>query len=149
MILFLDFDGVLHSLTGENDDEYFCRLPVLWEILRARPEVEVVFSTSWREIYHLEEMLDFVTGNGGEDLRHRFVGQTPSIPVAPDADYYRSREIECLAWLSENQRDLSRWLALDDIEYWFSRESPNLHLVNGMTGLTEIDIPAILEQLTA
>ena len=54
-----------------------------------------------------------------------------------------------MAWLSENQRDLSRGLALDDIEYWFSRESPNLHLVNGMTGLTEIDIPAILERLTA
>ena len=34
MILFLDFDGVLHSLFGENDDGYFCRLPVLWEILR-------------------------------------------------------------------------------------------------------------------
>ena len=147
-ILFLDFDGVLHS-NGKYDDGYFCRLPVLWEILRTRPEVEVVFSTSWREIYRLEEMLDFVTANGGEDLRHRFIGQTPSIPVAPDADEYRSREIECLAWLSENNRDLSRWLALDDFEYWFSRESPNLYLVNNMTGLTEMDIPAILERLNA
>ena len=149
MILFLDFDGVLHSLTGENDDGCFCRLPVLWEILRTCPEVEVVFSTSWREIYSPDEMLDFVTANGGEDLRHRFIGQTPSIPVVPDADEYRSREIECLAWLSENNRDLSRWLALDDFEYWFSRESPNLYLVNNMTGLTEMDIPAILERLNA
>ena len=149
MILFLDFDGVLHSLTGENDDEYFCRLPFLWEILRARPEVDVVFSTSWREIYRQEEMLDFVTSNGGEDLRHRFIGQIPSIPVDRDADDYRSREIECLAWLTENKRDLARWLALDDFEYWFSHESQNLYLVNDLTGLTEDDIPAILKRLSA
>ncbi len=148
MILFLDFDGVLHSLSGKNDDEYFCRLPVLWEILRTCPEVEVVFSTSWREIYRPEQMLDFVTANGGEDLRHRFIGQTPSISVDPDADDYRSREIECLAWLSENDRGHAHWLALDDLEYWFSHKSPNLYLVNELTGLTEDDIPAIIERLS-
>ena len=36
MILFLDFDGVLHPLMRRGLD--FCRLPLLWEILRAAPD---------------------------------------------------------------------------------------------------------------
>ena len=54
-----------------------------------------------------------------------------------------------MAWLSENQRDLSRGLALDDIENWFSRESLHPYLVIGMAVLTEMGFPAILERLNA
>lgn len=147
MIVFLDFDGVLHPETGNADDLFCCR-PVLWEILRARLDVDVVFSTSWRESYRPDALLAFVTAQGGEDLRPRFIGQTPTVPVAPGADDYRRRELECLAWLSENKRDPSRWLALDDVEYWFSHSSPNLYLVDYLTGLTDDDIAAILARLT-
>lgn len=146
MIVFLDFDGVLHPETG-NADDLFCGRPVLWDILRARPDLSVVFSTSWRESYRPDALLDFVTAQGGEDLRHRFIGQTPVVPVAPGADDYWRRELECLAWLSENKWDPSRWLALDDVEYWFAISSPSLYLVDSLTGLTDEDIPAILESL--
>ena len=146
MILFLDFDGVLHPETGRESD-LFCRLPLLWKILRTRPEVEVVFSTSWPEVHSPEAMLGFVTSNGGEDLLRRFIGRNPVVPVEPGADDYRRRELECLAWLAENKRDSSDWLALDDIAYWFSDSCPNLYLVNYMTGLTEADVARILERL--
>ncbi len=146
MILFLDFDGVLHPETGDESDLFCCR-PVLWEILRARADVDVVFSTSWRESYPPEALLDFVTARGGEELRHRFIGQTPTVPVAPGADDYRRRERECLAWLAQHPHAPLRWLALDDVAYWFSRASPNLYLVDYRTGLTDADIPAILERL--
>ena len=76
MILFLDFDGVLHPHLRHEPD--FCRLPLLWGILRAAPEAKVVFSTSWREVYRPDEMVEFVTYGGGEDLAHRIIGQTPS-----------------------------------------------------------------------
>lgn len=39
MILFLDFDGVLHPHLRHEPD--FCRLPLLWEILRVVPEARL------------------------------------------------------------------------------------------------------------
>lgn len=133
-ILFVDFDGVLHP-EGHGGD-VFCRVEHLWEILRACPDVEVVFSTSWKDHYPLDEMVDMATSNGGEDLVHRFVGATPG-PLD-------SREAECLAWLAANRRE-GIWLALDDRANWFS--SDNLYLVNGVTALTAEDVPRIIARL--
>ncbi|MFZ4538202.1 HAD domain-containing protein [Propionivibrio sp.] len=146
MIIFLDFDGVLHP-DDSTVSELFCQLPLLWEILRARPAAEVVFSTSWREHYPFGELLDMVTSNGGEDLTPRFIDATPVINVAPGADDYRLRELECLAWLQENQRESARWLALDDVAHWFAFACPTLYLVDGQTGLTGDDVMAVLERL--
>ena len=46
MVLFLDFDGVLHPETALSTRADFQHLPLLWRILREVPEVEVVFATS-------------------------------------------------------------------------------------------------------
>ena len=46
MILFLDFDGVLHP--NSDDSEHFSCAPLLWELLRRHPDVRVVLSTGWR-----------------------------------------------------------------------------------------------------
>ena len=52
MILFLDFDGVLHP---EGEDHIFkggvdfCFLPRLEALLREFPQVKIVISSSWRE----------------------------------------------------------------------------------------------------
>lgn len=156
MILFLDYDGVLHpELFADQDREVFCRVDRLWEILRACPEVQVVFSTSWREKFPFDELVDFSTANGGEDLANRFIGATPVIK--PEGrDDYRRREIECLAWLDANRdrfpllkRDKPRWLALDDIAYWYSLPCWNLHLVDYRTGLTEKDVSEVIRKLRA
>lgn len=48
MFLFLDFDGVLHPET--NAAVEFCSAPLFWRVLREAPAIEVVFSTSWREL---------------------------------------------------------------------------------------------------
>lgn len=134
MILFLDFDGVLHP--ENHGGEVFSRMEYLWRILRACPNVEVVFSTSWRDHYPLDQMVDMVTSNGGEDLVHRFIGATPG-PL-------NCREAECLAWLVANQRE-GAWLALDDRADWFSGN--NLYLINGVTALTAEDVPRIIARL--
>lgn len=143
MILFLDFDGVTHpKLMGA---EVFCRTPLLWKILRACPDVQVVFSTSWREVHRPEELLDFATYGGGEDLAHRFVGQTPRIHAPSDCD---PRGLECHRWLEANGHSGTVWLALDDDSELFHRMfRPNLYLVNGDTGLTEEDVAAIIQRI--
>ena len=48
MILFLDFDGVLHPEPCDEDGEPFCNLPALEAILRDFPAVEIVISSMWR-----------------------------------------------------------------------------------------------------
>jgi hypothetical protein len=143
MILFLDFDGVLHPLMRREPD--FCRLPFLHQILRACPNANAVFSTSWREIYRPDEMVEFVTRAGGEDLAHRFIGQTPRLHARSD---YDPRLLECLRWLESNGHADSSWLALDDIPQNFNSH-PNLYLVDRTTGLTEADVAAIIQRIQA
>jgi hypothetical protein len=58
LILFLDVDGVLHP-EGPSREPKFCRLPLLEEWLRGRPGVEVVISSSWREVHPFEELVSF------------------------------------------------------------------------------------------
>lgn len=149
MILFLDFDGVLHPIQRSEPD--FCRLELLWKILRACPGVEVVFSTSWREIYSPGAIIEFVTLDGGVDLVHRFIGSNPGTPRARStyvAGAQPTRHAECERWLAENGQQHRAWLALDDIPEIFPPSSPTLYLVNGRTGLTEVDVGKIIDKLT-
>jgi hypothetical protein len=48
MILFLDFDGVLHPAPqpGQGGEERFISLPLLEKVLRALPHVDVVISSA-------------------------------------------------------------------------------------------------------
>lgn len=78
MILFLDFDGVMHP-DFAREKALFSATPLLWQVLEACPLVDVVFSTSWREIHPMSELIDFATQGGGEHLAGRFIGSTPSI----------------------------------------------------------------------
>src|ERR1017187_8660401 len=137
MILFLDFDGVTHpNIIGT---QLFCCTGQIWKILRACPEVHVVFSTSWRESHRPEELLDFATFGGGEDLSHRFIGQTPRIHSHSDYDL---RGLECQRWLEENGHSDTPWLALDDMPEIFPSGCPTLYRVYGSTGLTDADVLA-------
>jgi DNA-binding transcriptional LysR family regulator len=144
-IIFLDFDGVLHPEIG--DAEPFCCRSLFWAFLRQRPQIDVVFSTSWREFHVQEELVQFVTQGGGEDLVSRFIGSTPLVRKLAAEDDYRKRERECLAWLEGNGLGGRPWLALDDVDYWFSSSSPNLHLVDYRTGITPADIAALLDRV--
>lgn len=143
MLLFLDFDGVLHP-NGCSDDTLFCRVNLLWQILRACPDVNVVFSTSWREIFSLEEMVAFVTRSGGEDLTNRFIAK---IPIFKDVGNFPRRDIEIRGWLDANGHSGSWWLAIDDMPALFNGNHPNLYVVTGDDGLTDTDVSAILGKI--
>jgi len=145
-VLFLDFDGVMHPEGGDTSRLFECA-PRLWSILRAVPEVQVVFSTSWRFHHSLDELIDFATSGGGEDLAERFVGITPLVKwIDDDRGDYRRREIECLAW-RERVGHVGNWLALDDIHAWFSFGSPRVFITDYRTGLSDANVPAIIDRL--
>lgn len=149
MIIFLDFDGVLHPIQRAEPD--FCRLELLWKILRACQNVEVVFSTSWRETKTMQELAMLVTHGGGEDLVRRIIGSNPSTPRARStyvAGAQPTRHVECERWLAENGQQHRAWLALDDIPEIFPPLSPTLYLVNGRAGLTEADVEKIIKKIS-
>lgn len=72
MVLYLDFDGALHPENSRTEPK-FCRLPLLEAWLGERPSVEVVISSSWREVHPFAELVSFFA----EDLQHRVIGVTP------------------------------------------------------------------------
>src|SRR6266481_2262152 len=117
MILFLDFDGVLHPVG--RDEEPFCRVALLWKILRDCPDGKVVFSTPWKDSYRFEEMVDFVIDGGGEDLTAQFIGATSNLEAE---GHYDRRDIEIQRWLDANGNE-GNWLAIDDMPELFNDQS--------------------------
>lgn len=138
MILFLDFDGVLHANGGDSD--HFSCAPALWALLRRHPETRVVFSTGWRFERPLDELRQLVCANGGEDLADRFISATPLLRHDVDE---RSREKDCLAWLAAHGKEGERWLAIDDMPSLFTRDAAYFYHVNPKRGLMYYDVERI------
>ena len=140
MLLFLDFDGVLHP-NNCGDSKMFSRVALLWQILRTCPSVKVVFSTSWREICSFEELIVLVTKNGGEDLASRFIDITP---ILRDEGNFPRRDKEIQNWIKTNGYSCM-WLAIDDMPQLFNGH-PNLYIIDGNRGMTIGDVEAIIEE---
>lgn len=125
-----------------RSEEAFRALPLLHEILLTRPSARGVVTSDWRLRHTNEELVELLFGNVNE-LRNRFPGVTP---VLPDCRWaYRGREQEVLAWLKAN--DSPAWLALGDVFGNYAFGSPNLYLTDYRTGLTQLDLPAILTRI--
>ena len=132
MILFLDFDGVLH-LEGEghlpNDGTDFCFLPSLEALLREFPHVRIVISSSWRERLAFETLV----APFAEDIRARIIGVTP--PRGSGVPHpFAHREGEILAWLQAHCAIDEPWVALDDAEWQFDRHKDRLVVCGSFIG---------------
>ena len=143
--IFLDFDGVLHAVPTRRDGLFFA-LPVFWNLLDALPEAMVVISSSWREHYSLDVLIDMFTANGGEHFRDRIIGITPSLGE-PEVIRQGERQDEIEAWIASNTSGPVRYAILDDIPDFFHSGCPRLYLTDFETGLVDNDIPKILEIL--
>ena len=134
MILFLDFDGVLHPEPCYRDEDLFCKRSLFESVMRNFPHVEIVIASTWRDTRDLETLRGFFS----EDIGKRMVGVTPSWRDLPDlldviGPYPRHVEIE--GWLRQQQRVWEPWIALDDKAYWFKPFLSNLVLCDATTGL--------------
>jgi hypothetical protein len=130
MLLFLDFDGVLHP-DRATVDLYFCQLALLEPWLRQRPQIDVVISSSWREAHPLDELREFFS----EDLRPRVVSATPVI-----RNNKGEREAEILCWLRDNGHTGRPWAALDDQAFLFNPNCSSLILCCGTIGLSQAEL---------
>jgi hypothetical protein len=125
MILFLDFDGVLHPFSRPTGP--LVLVPRLERVLRDYPDVQVVISSAWRGVHTLHELRSFFSA----DIAARIIGVTPLLGIPDDTGI---REMEIRAWLCAADREGEQWVALDDIPWFFSPNCANLVWVDGETG---------------
>ena len=135
MILFMDFDCVLHPV-GEghlpSDRTDFCFLPRLEALLREFPNVKIVISSSWREQLRYETLLKPFS----DDIRARIIGAPPPREVGPPHPF-AYREGEILAWLQLHDAVDEPWVALDDAEWQFDRCKDHLVVCGSFVGFDD------------
>jgi len=130
LILFLDFDGVLHPDPPSNAAPLMCRAPLLQAWLENYPQVCVVISSTWRLKRALQQLQVLVPTWGD-----RIVGVTPDIPQES-----HQRQHECESWMRDNSDPWTPWIALDDRAWNFRPFEKRLVLTDRKTGLTETDL---------
>lgn len=126
MVLFLDFDGVLHPFG--RDTALFALLPEFERVMRDFDDVDIVISSTWREAHGLE----WLRGLFSPDFRRRIIDVTPVL----DPEMPHVREAEIAAWLRDAGRKDEGWLAIDDTDWFFSPGCRNLILVDAATGFS-------------
>lgn len=158
MILFVDFDGVLHDknvsltrcappsrlLLKEHEKKYLTHTGYLVEgmnlfehcdrlesALSLFPGVQIVITSTWRAHFHIDDLKQFLPAS----LAARVIGVTPTV-FSRDGVCQRTREIE--RYLRENEIEDAEWLAIDDTDFLFcgGSDNPRVFLVNGATGFT-------------
>lgn len=121
LVLFLDFDGVMHR--AENGS--FERMDVLEGLMAERQDLCIVLSTSWR----LNTTPDYLRDFFPRSLQQRIYGVTPDLSDG----HPNQRERECLAWAEQN--GVGRFIAIDDDASLFSHNCSFLFLTDRYTGL--------------
>ena len=134
LILFLDFDGVLHP-EHCHESKHFCCLPVLESSLRQVPELKLVITSTWR----LHSPLEQLRQRFSADVAARIAPATPrycDLNDVPQALVGYEREAECHAWLRTHEASHLPWLAVDDRSWLYRPFCKSLFLTDGRTGLS-------------
>lgn len=141
MILFLDFDGVLHSFLAPKDSSHlFENRDRLEGVLRDHPNVQIVISSTWRENHSLEELAALFS----LDIRSRIVGVLPVIEIRSLADMENIRFKEISLYLNGRS---DRWVALDDDLDLFPKDCVNL--IQCIDGFGNVEEEKLRNFLTA
>ena len=135
MILFLDFDGVLHEDPCFDEARLFARAPDLVQALAPFPEVRIVLSTSWRSQRTLAELTQPLP----EALNGRVIDATPLATSADTPAALRPfrRHAECATWLRARGYEQTPWLALDDRPSLFAPHCEQLILCDSNIGFVD------------
>jgi hypothetical protein len=153
LLLYLDFDGVLHHenvlwhpkrgayLKAPPGHRLFQHSDLLVELLSPYPQIKIVLSTSWARVYgcsHAAKRLP-------PSLRDRVIGAT-----------FHSQMIEALfvdaprgmqVWSDVNRRHPKDWLALDDdYLHWPKWCLENYVRTDEVAGISEPAVRAEIER---
>ena len=166
MILFLDFDGVLHPndaylpfrskkvYLGKESMEAGCSLFMhankLVELLdKSNVDVEIVLSTSWVRVFrNFDKVKSFLPN----ELQRRVVGATWHSQMVNQYDWsqgYLTRCMQIMGYVTRHNIPMSKWVALDDDDFkWPKYLRNNLVHCNQWQGLGDTNTQAeLLEKL--
>jgi hypothetical protein len=124
--LFLDFDGVLHTMS-ESSSRPFCRLQLLEQLIDIAP-FQIVISSSWRFHFELNEIRERLGR-----LRPLVVGTTGDPATGPHPRYQDIYDYV------QNYK-ISDWRALDDAYFEFPRDLTQLIRCDPRVGVTMLEI---------
>ncbi len=152
MILFLDFDGVLHpnevthyqkrGIVLECDGHtLFEHADTLVEILSPYPQVKIVLSTSWVAALGFDRAKSYLP----ENLKNRVIGATYHSALSAREWWWSMTRYGQIARYVQRHH-LLRWIAVDDNDEGWPEDQRN-HLVctNEWAGLGQ---PAVQLSLT-
>lgn len=131
ILLFLDFDGVLHPAQN-NGRNNFCHLSLFESVVRDFPEVSIVISSSWRLTYPLNELKAFFSN----DIAARIIAATGERNGM-------LRHVEISQYLEQSGLKGTPWIVLDDNVFGFPASWHNIIWCDGDIGLT----PTIADKL--
>jgi hypothetical protein len=152
LLLYLDFDGVLHHhdvwwhtrigayLRAPDQYKIFQHLVLLEQLLAPYPEIRIILSTSWVRQYGCSRAAKQL----GPRLRQRVVGAT---------FHRRMNELEFLelhrgqqVWNDVQRRKPRGWLAVDDDgEGWPAESNGHFIKTHDEYGISEPDVLAVLK----
>ena len=139
ILVFLDFDGVMHPV-GCETSRYFCRRDSFEAVMRDHPEVRIVIASTWRQAYPMAEIKRFFS----PDIAERIVGKTPTHEDEDD-EHIRYREIRAL--LQNPKVAGAKWIAIDDSGFEFPDGCPNLLLCDSARGFDDQAAKALRARL--
>lgn len=130
LIIFLDFDGVLHPFfpraeLSDDENKYFSYVKNFEEAIthiQNHFNVRIVISSSWR----LNKTIEELKTNFSKNISALIIDITPEIN--DEVLYHGLREMEAKQWLLENET-YNIWIALDDHEFLWSTKD-NLVICN-------------------
>jgi hypothetical protein len=142
MILFLDFDGVLHPsaayktkgglLLKATDHALFEHEDLLRSVMRVRPEVRIVLSTSWVVLHGFSDTREFLH----EDIQKIVKGSTWHSSMNRNQWDAMSRYEQIALYVARH--NLKDWVAIDDdIVGWPDEQQHHLVATDGWSGLGE------------
>lgn len=140
MILFLDFDGVLHPITGSApfQSDCVCELEAVIEYFSS---LDVVITSSWREEKTMDELIDLL----GTTLGERIIGTTP---IIDDPFLHNPRYHEVLAYLATEPIRDRKWIAIDDEAGNYPPDAPVL-ITDRLKGFTRDDRETLVALIQA
>lgn len=117
--IFLDFDGTLHvghamidqagKIHPSSDRPLFEFAPLLVDLLRPYPEVQIVLTTSWLERVSREQVIQYLP----EGLRQRVVDTTEHVKPTFGSFINGTSRTYVIASYALGKK-LRRWIAIDD-----------------------------------
>ena len=153
LILYLDFDGVLHHenclwhskigayLSAPEGYVLFQHSELLEQLLAPYPQVQIVLSTSWVRQYGCSK----AAKNLRPVLRSRVIGATYNSNMREHEFSALPRGLQ--VWSDVVKRKPRNWLAIDDVaEGWPENSLPNFVLTHKQDGISAPEVLAKFQE---